>query len=87
MMNLSCQVILILCQILKIVSKYHKKYEIITAIPPVQAYINRNNSRLVFKIKGGYKLELKMFETMKMFGSTKKLINKTKKEKTYQVLK
>ena len=58
-----------------------------TVIPPVQAYINRINSRLVFKIKDGYKLELKMFETMKIFGSTKKLINKTQKEKTYQVSK
>ena len=55
--------------------------------PPVQAYINRINSRLVFKIKDGYKLKLKMFETMKIFGSTKNLINKTQKEKTYQVLK
>ena len=55
--------------------------------PPVQAYINRINSRLVFKIKDGYNLELKMFETMKIFGSTKNLINKTQKEKTYQVLK
>ena len=55
--------------------------------PPVQAYINRINSRLVFKIKDGYNLELKMFETMKIFGSTKNLINKTQKEKTYQVSK
>ena len=55
--------------------------------PPVQAYSNRINSRLVFKIKDGYNLELKMFETMKIFGSTKNLINKTQKEKTYQVLK
>ena len=55
--------------------------------PPVQAYINRINSRLVFKIKDGYNLELKMFETMKIFGGTKNLINKTQKEKTYQVLK
>ena len=30
------------------------------------------------KIKDGYKLELQTPETMKLFGSTKKLINKTK---------
>ena len=30
------------------------------------------------KIKDGYKLELQMPETMKLFGSTKKLIDKTK---------
>ena len=32
----------------------------------------------MFKIKDRYKLELKMPETMKLFGSTEKLINKTK---------
>ena len=33
---------------------------------------------IVFKIKDGYKLELQMSETMNVFGSTKKLIDKTK---------
>ena len=33
---------------------------------------------LVFKIKDGYKLELQTPETMKLIGSTKKLIDKTK---------
>ena len=32
----------------------------------------------LFKIKDGYKLELQTPETMKLFGSTKKLINRTK---------
>ena len=32
----------------------------------------------MFKIKGGYKLELQTPETMKLFGSTKKIIEKTK---------
>ena len=32
----------------------------------------------MFKIKDGYKLELQTPETMKFFGSTKKLIDKTK---------
>ena len=32
----------------------------------------------MFKIKDGYKLELQTSETMKMFGSTKILIDKTK---------
>ena len=32
----------------------------------------------MFKIKDGYKLELQTPETMKLFGSTKKLIDKTK---------
>ena len=42
-------------------------------------YINRINNRLVFKIKDRYKLELQTPETMELFGSTKKLIDKTKK--------
>ena len=32
----------------------------------------------MFKIKDGYKLELQTPETMKLFGSTKKLIDKKK---------
>ena len=32
----------------------------------------------MFKIKDGYKLELQRPETMKLFGSTKKIIDKTK---------
>ena len=34
--------------------------------------------RLVFKVKYGYRLELQTPETMKLFGCTKKLIDKTK---------
>ena len=64
-----------------------KKHETLTTTPLIHVYINRINNRLVFKIKHGYKLELKRPETMKLFGSRKKLIDKTKMEKTYQVLK
>ena len=59
-----------------------KKNETLTAIPPFHVYIHRINNRLVFKIKNGYKLELQTLETMKLFGSTKKII-----DKMYQVLK
>ena len=55
-----------------------KKLETLPINPPINIYINRINSTLVFKIKDGYKLELKTPETMKLFGSTKKLIGKTK---------
>ena len=55
-----------------------KKNETLTTIPPIHVYINRINNRLVFKIKDGYKLELQTPKTMKLFGSTKKLIEKTK---------
>ena len=49
-----------------------KKDETLPTNPPICVYINRINDRLVFKIKDGYKLE-----TMKLFGGTKKLIDKT----------
>ena len=57
-----------------------KKHETLTTIPPIHVYINRINNRLVFKIKDGYKLELQTPETIKLFGSTQKLIGKTKNE-------
>ena len=46
--------------------------------PQNHVYINRINNRLVFQIKIGYKLELQTPKTIKLFGSTKKLIDKTK---------
>ena len=68
--------------------EYIKNHETLTAIPPIHIYINRIIIRLVFNIKVGYKLESQTPETMKLFGSTKKLIDKKKKkEKKYQVLK
>ena len=44
----------------------------------------------MFKIKEGYKLELETPETMKLFGSTKKLIEKIKNgenSQSYEVVK
>ena len=55
-----------------------KKHETWTTIPPIHLYINGINNRSVFKIKDGYKLELKWPETIKLFVSTKKLTDKTK---------
>ena len=54
------------------------KHQLETAILPIHIYISRINNRLIFKVKDGYKLELQMPGTMKLFGSTKKLIDKTK---------
>ena len=39
--------------------------------PPIYVYTNRISNRLVLNKKDGYKLELQMPETMKLFGSTK----------------
>ena len=47
-------------------------------IPHIHVFINRINNRLVLKIQNEYKLELQTPETMKLFGSTKSLIDKTK---------
>ena len=55
-----------------------KKNETLRTISPNNVYINRINNRLVFKIKDRYKLELQTPETIKLFGSTKKLTEKTK---------
>ena len=46
--------------------------------PQIHVYINRINDKLVFKIKVRNKLKLKMFRTMKLFDSSKKIIEETK---------
>ena len=55
-----------------------KKHDTLSTNPFIHVYINKINNRLVFKIKDRYKLELQTPETMKLFGSTKKLIDKIK---------
>ena len=55
-----------------------KKHETFTTIPRIHVYAIRINNILVFKIKGEYKLKFQIPETMKLFGSTKKSIDKTK---------
>ena len=55
-----------------------KKHETLTTILLIHVYINRINNRSLLQIKDWYKLELQTPETMKLFGSTKKIIDKTK---------
>ena len=55
-------------------------------IPRIHVHTNRINNRLVFKVKDGYKLELETPEIMKLFGSTKKLIDKTKNGEKVPIL-
>ena len=40
----------------------------------------------MFKIKDGYRIELQRPETMTLFGSTRKLIEKTKTEKIIELI-
>ena len=50
-----------------------KKHETIADNSPVQIYVNEIRSRIVFKVKTGYKLEI-----MLLLGSSKKVIDKNK---------
>ena len=61
-----------------------KKHETLTENPPIQIYPNKIKSRIVFKIKTGYKLELLTPKTMNLFGSTKKVVDKDKDGELYQ---
>ena len=82
MMNLNYQMILILCQMFKVIaSTSQKKHETLTEIPPIHVYINRINTRLVLKIKDGYKLELQTPETTQLFGNIKKKKNTRQNKK------
>ena len=54
------------------------KHETITENPSIQIYSNKIKNRITFKIKTGYKLELLTPETMKLLGSTKKVVDKNK---------
>ena len=55
-----------------------KKHETLTENPSIQIYPNKIKNRIVFKIKTGYKLELLTSETMKLLGSTNKVVDKNK---------
>ena len=51
---------------------------------PIEIYPNKIKNRIVFKGKTGYKLDLLTPETMKLLGSTKKMLMQIKMEKLYQ---
>ena len=55
-----------------------KNHETIADNPPVQIYVNKIKSRIIFKIKTGYKLELLTEETVQLLGSSKKVIENNK---------
>ena len=54
--------------------------------PPIRIYVNRIESRITFKIKSGYYLELLLPETMKLLGSAKSKITKDKNGENVLVL-
>ena len=55
-----------------------KKHETIADNPPVQIYVNKIKTRIVFIIKTAYKLKLLSPETMKLVGSSKKDVDQDK---------
>ena len=55
-----------------------EKHEALTENPSLQIYSNKIKNRIVFKIKTGYKLELLTPETIKLLGSTKKVVDRDK---------
>ena len=57
-----------------------KKHETIADNSPMQIYINKIKNRVVFKIKTDYKVELLSKETMKLLGSTEKVMAKDENE-------
>ena len=72
MINFNCLVDRILHRIFKfILSIFNDK-------PSVKIYVNKIESRIKFKIKNGYSLELLTSETMKLLGSTENKITKDK---------
>ena len=60
-----------------------KKHETLTENLLIQIYPNKIKNRIAFKVKPGYKLELLSSETMKLLGSTTKMLIKIKMEKMY----
>ena len=55
-----------------------KKHVILTDNPSIQIYSNKIKKRMVFQIKNCCKLELLTPDTMKLLGSTKKVVDEDK---------
>ena len=55
-----------------------KKRAVLTDNPSIKIYSNKIKNRIVFKIKNCCKLELLTPETMKLLGSTKKVVDEDK---------
>ena len=49
-----------------------------TENPPIRIYVNKIEIRITFKTKAAYILEILTPETMKLLGSNKNMITKTK---------
>ena len=77
----------IIYQKYKIILNIFKKHETIGETAPILIYDSTINSRIVFKIKTGYKLELLSKEKLKLLGSTKDIIDSDKSSENVPSLK
>ena len=68
----------ILYQIFKIILNISKKHGEKTDNLSIRTYINKTESKITFKTKTGYYLELVTAEMMKLLGSTKSKITEDK---------
>ena len=62
-----------------------KKHETLSENPSIQIYLNKIKNRIAFKIKTGCKLELLTLETMRLLGSTKKMLIQIKIVKSTKI--
>ena len=66
------------CRHTRLLWIYHQKNEHLAENLHVQICSNKIKSRIVFKVKKRYKLQLLAPETMKLLGSTKKDVDQNK---------
>ena len=78
MMNLNYPMDHILYQIFKIILSIFKKHEKSIDNPSIRIYLNKVESRIAFRIKTGYYLEILKPKTMKLLGSIENKITKDK---------
>ena len=87
MMRWNCWTVHIQYHIFKIILSTTQKHETFSTNSSIQNTQSGLRKRLVLKTEDGYKLEIKIPETMKLFGSTKILLDKQRMEKIYPVVK
>ena len=71
MVSLNYLIVLIQCQIFKVISSTLQKNKILSTNLHMHIYINRIYDSLVFKIEDRYKLELQTPETMIIYKNKK----------------
>ena len=71
MIRLDYLMVLVLCQIFKIILSMSSKHDVLSHNPPIKIYISQIENRITFRIASGH-LEFLKTEKLKLLGSTKK---------------